>query len=240
MKKREEMIRDLHRQMDEYEFNKRMKRAKTAKVAAVVTPVCAAAVVGVGLWQGGAFSSDNAKMSGSNTIIITGEQNTTAVNPAAEVITTEGATKNTESITTEIRTTEAATTQLEEIVTQAQPTEATEAQTVLEQQKITEASGYSQGTIADMIAMKSVNGIVYQQFFSEEDYTCGEYIGESSTFIGFPEEGSIYFSNESPDVIIIKFTAGGQVTLKKTDISPEQYQQEYEQIKEMMNNGIIF
>lgn len=107
-------------------------------------------------------------------------------------------------------------------------------------QETTEASGYSQGRMADMIAMKSVNGIVYQQFVSEEDYTCGEYIGESSTFIGFPEEGSIYFSNESHDVIIVKFTSDSQVTLKKTDISPEQYESEYEQMKERMNNGIIF
>ena len=56
MKQREEMLRDLHRRMDEYEADQRAKRAKITKVAASVTPVCAAAVVGVGLWKGGALT----------------------------------------------------------------------------------------------------------------------------------------------------------------------------------------
>ena len=59
MKKREEMLRDLHRRMDEYESERRMKRAKVTKVAASVTPVCAAAVVGVGLWKGGVLTSNH-------------------------------------------------------------------------------------------------------------------------------------------------------------------------------------
>ena len=59
MKKHEEMLRDLHRRMDEYESERRMKRAKMTKVAASVTPVCAAAVVGVGLWKGGVLTSNN-------------------------------------------------------------------------------------------------------------------------------------------------------------------------------------
>lgn len=59
MKKREEMLRDLHRRMDEYESERRMKRAKVTKVAASVTPVCAAAVVGVGLWKGGVLTHHN-------------------------------------------------------------------------------------------------------------------------------------------------------------------------------------
>ena len=59
MKKHEEMIMDLHRRMDEYESERRMKRAKMTKVAASVTPVCAAAVVGVGLWKGGVLTSNH-------------------------------------------------------------------------------------------------------------------------------------------------------------------------------------
>jgi len=104
----------------------------------------------------------------------------------------------------------------------------------------TKASVYSQVAMGDMLAIKSVNGIVYMQFFSNDVYTRGEYIGESSAFIGFPEQGSVYLSNESPDVIILWYTADSQVTLKKTDISPEQYKIEYEQMKEMMNNGTRF
>ncbi len=59
MRDREEMLKDLHRRMDEYESDRRMKRAKMTKVAASVTPVCAAAVVGVGLWKGGALTPHN-------------------------------------------------------------------------------------------------------------------------------------------------------------------------------------
>lgn len=59
MKKHEEMIMDLHRRMNEYESERRMKRAKMTKVAASVTPVCAAAVVGVGLWKGGALTANH-------------------------------------------------------------------------------------------------------------------------------------------------------------------------------------
>ena len=66
MKKREEMLRDLHRRIDEYESDRRRKRAKVTKVAASVTPVCAAAVVGTGLWYSGAFKSENVKPSGTS------------------------------------------------------------------------------------------------------------------------------------------------------------------------------
>ena len=59
MRDREEMLKDLHRRMDEYESDRRIKRAKMTKVAASVTPVCAAAVVGVGLWKGGALTPHN-------------------------------------------------------------------------------------------------------------------------------------------------------------------------------------
>lgn len=59
MKQHEEMLKDLHRRMDEYEADQRAKRAKITKVAASVTPVCAAAVVGVGLWKGGVLTPHN-------------------------------------------------------------------------------------------------------------------------------------------------------------------------------------
>lgn len=53
MKNYEEMANDVLHRIDEYETDKKRKRAKITKVAASVTPVCAAAVVGVGLWKGG-------------------------------------------------------------------------------------------------------------------------------------------------------------------------------------------
>ena len=84
MKKHEEMIMDLHRRMDEYESERRMKRAKMAKVAASVTPVCAAAVVGVGLWKGGALTPHNDQLisstveSTASDVIVSADNDTSA------------------------------------------------------------------------------------------------------------------------------------------------------------------
>ncbi|MBP5361472.1 MAG: hypothetical protein J6Y71_00345 [Ruminococcus sp.] len=277
MKRREEMLRDLHRRIDEYEADQRAKRAKITKVAASVTPVCAAAVVGVGLWKGGTLTPHNDQLisstleSTASDVILSADYDTSADKHSTNNKTTNNrndesatsdaaiprATENSESVIEGSKTDntsveanmptadeKSASASDNNAITNDNSQKTTEAPAgqieVPTHQETTEASGYSQGRMADAIAMKSVNGIVYQQFVSEEDYTCGEYIGESSTFIGFPEEGSIYFSNESHDVIIVKFTADSQVTLKKTDISPEQYESEYEQMKERMNNGIIF
>ena len=84
MKKHEEMLRDLHRRMDEYESDRRMKRAKMTKVAASVTPVCAAAVVGVGLWKGGALTPHNDQLisstveSTASDVILSSDNDTSA------------------------------------------------------------------------------------------------------------------------------------------------------------------
>lgn len=59
MKNYEDMAKDVLHRIDEYENERKMKRAKITKVAASVTPVCAAAVVGVGLWKGGALTPHN-------------------------------------------------------------------------------------------------------------------------------------------------------------------------------------
>lgn len=59
MKNYEEMSNDVFNRIDEYEKEKKMKRARMTKIAAAVTPVCAAAVVGVGLWKGGVLTPDN-------------------------------------------------------------------------------------------------------------------------------------------------------------------------------------
>ncbi len=59
MKNYEDMAKDVLHRIDEYENERKMKRAKMTKVAASVTPVCAAAVVGVGLWKGGVLTPHN-------------------------------------------------------------------------------------------------------------------------------------------------------------------------------------
>jgi hypothetical protein len=84
MRDREEMLKDLHRRMDEYESDRRMKRAKMTKVAASVTPVCAAAVVGVGLWKGGALAPHNDQLisstveSTASDVILSSDNDTSA------------------------------------------------------------------------------------------------------------------------------------------------------------------
>lgn len=62
MRNREEMLKDLHRRMDEYEVKQKMKRSKITKIAALVTPVCVAAAVGIGLWKGGVLSDSDHKL----------------------------------------------------------------------------------------------------------------------------------------------------------------------------------
>ena len=272
MKKHEDTIREVHRRINEYEAEKKLRRTRNFKIAAAVTPVCAAAVVGVGLWKGGALSSDNAKMSSSKPDIITSEQNTTVMNTTPEVIVTESFVKQTEPVTKETKVTETVPTENEEPATKETPTEAkvtqntvtaqndvpttieattkvketqnivtTQHEEIITQEqptKTTETPVIPGGmTELDMGAVKCINNIVYMQILSaDQNYTCGEYIGDSSEFIGFPENGSIYYSNESPDVIIIRYTEYSHVALKKTDISAEQYKIEYERIKEMIDS----
>ena len=65
MKNYEEMSQDVLRRINEYETEKKLKRARITKVAAAVTPVCAAAVVGTGLWYSGAFKPEEAVPSGN-------------------------------------------------------------------------------------------------------------------------------------------------------------------------------
>ena len=58
MKKREDMIKNVHRRIDEYKAEQKKKRIRLTFTAA---PVCAAAVVGVGLWTSGAFNNSPEK-----------------------------------------------------------------------------------------------------------------------------------------------------------------------------------
>jgi len=65
MKNYEEMSEDVLRRINEYEAEKKRKRTRITKVAAAVTPVCAAAAVGTGLWYSGAFKPAEVAPSGS-------------------------------------------------------------------------------------------------------------------------------------------------------------------------------
>ena len=97
MKKREEMIMDVHRRIDEYESEKKMKRARITKVAAAVTPVCAAAVVGAGLWRAGAFSGVSDKP-----VVSTAETTVSVTQQMTAEVTTSGSVENVTSGKTEL------------------------------------------------------------------------------------------------------------------------------------------
>ena len=79
MKNYEEMSKDVLKRIDEYETERKIKRAKITKIAASVTPVCAAAVVGVGLWKGGILTTDHDQFIVSNV--------ETTVSDAEQIIT---------------------------------------------------------------------------------------------------------------------------------------------------------
>lgn len=79
MKNYEEMSKDVLDRIDEYETERKIKRAKITKIAASVTPVCAAAVVGVGLWKGGILTTEHDQFVVSNV--------ETTVSDAEQIIT---------------------------------------------------------------------------------------------------------------------------------------------------------
>lgn len=56
MKDYEEMAKNVFQRIDEYEAEKKRRKAVITKTVASATSVCAAAVVGVSLWKGGALT----------------------------------------------------------------------------------------------------------------------------------------------------------------------------------------
>lgn len=109
MRKREEMLRDLHRRMDKYESDIRMKRAKVTKVAASVTPVCAVAIVGVGLWKGGILTPHSDQLI-SNTVDSTTSDVILSANKDASADKNTNNNKNGESATSAVTADRQATT----------------------------------------------------------------------------------------------------------------------------------
>lgn len=63
MKTHDELIRDVHSRIDAYNSAKKMKEQKIKRIAVSVSPVCAAAFVGVGLWKTGVLSENNKPVS---------------------------------------------------------------------------------------------------------------------------------------------------------------------------------
>ncbi|MDO4863817.1 MAG: hypothetical protein Q4A05_06585 [Ruminococcus sp.] len=71
MKNYEEMARDVLQRVNEYETERKARRTRITKVAAAVTPVCAAALVGTGLWYSGALMHADKPVAPADSNIIT-------------------------------------------------------------------------------------------------------------------------------------------------------------------------
>lgn len=63
----EDMIKNVHRRIDEYEAKQRAKKAMIKKEIAMITPVCAAAGISIGLWKFGTLNFHNDRLI-SNTV----------------------------------------------------------------------------------------------------------------------------------------------------------------------------
>lgn len=78
MKNYEEMARDVLSRVSEYESEQKLKRTRRTRIAAAVTPVCAAAVVGTGLWYSGALMHANKPAAPEDSGIISENSTVTA------------------------------------------------------------------------------------------------------------------------------------------------------------------
>lgn len=214
MKKREDMISDVHRRIEEYEAEKRMKKARAGRIAAAAAPVCAAALAGVFIWKAGILSP--ADDHSESTIIETSSEN--AKVPAA-VITSENVTAaavTSQEAVTDITLTEKASSEQaafsgddEQTLTLMQNTSSAE-----------EGSSAEQLYSGDRLGDAFINGEYYLQIFPEgETFTPDSFIGSGSDFRGYYAdcgiESEFYTVKESTDIVAVELGNGGTVYLKK-------------------------
>lgn len=232
MKKREDMIKNVHRRIDEYKAEQKKKRTRIALTAA---PVCAAAVVCLGLWTAGAFShapdptgtfivpetaTAPAAVQTTAQTVLSAKQ-TSLIESAGTIASEKSVTavtvtaKNTH--TAAVSTGEAPAETETEAYTAPEPTQAdaTEAPTAAEPDN--NSGGGSSATI-DRLGDAYINGEYYLQWFGGT-YTPDQFIGCGSDFDGFYKDCGVdsefYTAKESSDIIIVRLANGGDVTLKK-------------------------
>ncbi len=112
MKKYDEMARDVLDRIGEYEAERKLKRIRTAKIAAALTPVCTAAVVGGGIWLSGAFMHADKPAPADSGIIsegVTVTESSNAPSESSAAAVTEKTTKHEEQGTAEGTSTEEVT-----------------------------------------------------------------------------------------------------------------------------------
>jgi len=212
MKKREEMIRDVHRRIDEYEAEHRAKSRRLTKTAFAAVPVCAAAAVGIGLWKSGALSPAADKFSGASV-------ETTAV--------------VTETITAEIQT--AVPT---ETAAPAETVPVTETSTEEEPAGNFSVGDMSGAVIYNETVFLQFfpedGAYTADAYIGNGDDLEGFYEGTGDLT-------RFYTAKEDAEVIVVEFTInGGKVYLKKDGISADSFRKELEKIKEMERNGAVF
>ena len=259
MKKREEMIRDVHRRIEEYEAEKKAERARLTRTAAAAVPLCAAFALGLGLWKSGVFESsgnrsavsdsgaviyENATVTSAYTAVATHKAQATApAGIADDNVTTKSSVSSAKTSTVTLA---AAAAELTEptVNTTAAVTESnhTEVQTTAAVQQTTSSAARPS---SDMLGTALIGGEYYLQTFpSGVEYTPDRYIGCGSDFEGYYADcgmsAEFYTVRENADIVLVKFSSGGQVYLKRTDLGEEQFRKDQEQIKEMERNGAVF
>ena len=215
MKKYDDMIRDVHRRMEEYEAERKLKRTRLVKTALAVTPVCAAAVVGTVLWKCGAVSPETVKPVRAETVLtelaVSGEKVTRPSVTSAEVRTSaETKTSEVTAKTETAASAEKTTAETSEVSTSAEkvteaktepPTEAktemhTEAPTEPPTERVTAAetepaiqeispSAHGNHDICDKLGSVNINGIWYVQIFDTTQYTPDVYLGNGGDYQGY-------------------------------------------------------
>ena len=234
MKKREDMIKNVHRRIDEYKAEQKKKRIRLTFTAA---PVCAAAVVGVGLWTSGAFNNSPEK-SVVETLV---PEETIQVNVVQTTALTEKYEKHTADFSTtaakpveklpagstavEVKPTETHTNAVAETKTEEEPQTAETVPALPETTEVPTAatesdtnSGGGSSAVIDRLGDAYINGEYYLQCFGGT-YTPDQFIGYGSDFDGFYKDCGVdsefYTAKESSDIIIVRLANGGEVSLKK-------------------------
>lgn len=210
MKKREEMIRDVHRRIDEYEAEHRSKGRGFTKIAFAAVPVCAAAAVGFGLWRSGAFSPAGEKFSGAS------------VEPAA---VTEALTEAQTAVPTE----KAVVTEAP-AVTEA-PTEK-KSSGHLNMGDMLGAVIYNETVFLQFFPEDGA--YTADAYIGNGDDLEGFYegTGDLTRFYTAKEDAEV--------IVVEFTIDGGKVYLKKDGISAEDFRRELKKIHEMEKNGAVF
>lgn len=248
MKNYEEMARDVFQRIDEYETEKKAKRAKITKVTASVTPICAAAVVGVSLWKGGVLTPDRNQLISSTVDSTVSDSD---IFLSVDNDTSENNSKTNENHNAAVIDTSQITSYEPQTITEAPPVQ-TEVpvqptdpviQTEPVEQTVTPAEGgnswYSWCILGSRLEW---NGTTYHDndMANISAYTKDRYIGKASDFKGeysdafnyrISPDDSVYTVKETDTVLLVvkadsNSPYGAVIVMSSSDWSLEKYEPE--------------